>query len=170
MKRKYCLIALLILFLDHAAKWIARAGLESGNAIVIIPGYLRFSYVQNSGVAFGFFDNIEFPWKPYILAATAVVAIVVIWFYSARMPANRILLHWALAVTMGGILGNLIDRILRGYVIDFIEFHIHKIFHWPNFNIADSAITVGIALLLLDAVKNPAGETATGQTPADGSS
>ena len=59
---------------------------------------------------------------------------------------------------MGGILGNFTDRIAHGYVVDFIEFHIKEIFHWPTFNVADSAITIGIALLLIDTVKNPESE------------
>jgi signal peptidase II len=90
-----------------------------------------------------------------VLALMAVVAVVVIVIYSARMPSGRVMLQLALAVTMGGILGNFIDRIVRGFVVDFIEFHIHDSFYWPTFNVADSAITVGIALLLLDTVINP---------------
>jgi signal peptidase II len=85
----------------------------------------------------------------------AVVAVVVIVIYSSRMPSNRVLLQLALAVTMGGILGNFTDRIMRGFVVDFIEFHYREAFYWPTFNVADSAITIGIALLLIDTVKNP---------------
>jgi signal peptidase II len=71
------------------------------------------------------------------------------------MPSNRILHQLALAVTMGGILGNFTDRIMHGFVVDFVEFHYREAFQWPTFNVADSAITVGIALLLIDTVKNP---------------
>ncbi|NWG12279.1 MAG: signal peptidase II, partial [Acidobacteria bacterium] len=85
----------------------------------------------------------------------AVAAVVFILLYGARVPAGRTLLRAALAVVMGGILGNFIDRIRHGFVVDFIEFHIRDIFHWPTFNVADSAITIGIAMLLIDAVKNP---------------
>jgi signal peptidase II len=81
--------------------------------------------------------------------------VVVILMYSARMPSNRVLLQLALAITLGGILGNFTDRILHGFVVDFIEFHIKEVFHWPTFNVADSAITIGIALLLVDTVKHP---------------
>ena len=69
----------------------------------------------------------------------------------------------------GGILGNFVDRILRGYVVDFIDFHIHDIFSWPTFNVADSAITIGIALLLIDTVKNPAVEKVAGAPPVESS-
>ncbi len=160
MKQKYFyLIAFLVLAFDHLTKWLVRTGMEPHrSAIEVVPGYLRISYVMNTGVAFGFFQEIESAWKPLILASMAVIAVVVILIYSSKMPWNRALLHTALAVTMGGILGNFIDRVVHGYVVDFIEFHVHDSFYWPTFNIADSAITVGIALLLIDTVKNPEAE------------
>jgi signal peptidase II len=158
MRSKYYLVAMLIFAVDHITKLIVRGSLGNGKVVEIIPGYLRFSYVSNSGVAFGLFDGLQSFWKPYILAGMAVVALTVIIIYSARMPCERILLQLALAITMGGILGNFIDRIIRGYVVDFIEFHIHERFYWPNFNAADSAISIGIALLLLDTLIHPAME------------
>ncbi len=155
MRNKYYLVAVLIVAIDHITKLIARADLGYDRVVDIIPGYLRLSFVRNSGVAFGIFDSVQSAWKPYILAAMAIIALAVIIFYSVRMPRDRILMQVALASTMGGILGNFLDRIFRGYVIDFIEFHIHESFYWPNFNVADSAITVGIALLLIDTVIHP---------------
>jgi len=154
MKFKFCLLTLGVLVLDHVTKWLARTRLDPERAIEVIPGYLRISYVSNTGVAFGLFRDLDSPWKPYVLAAMAIVAVVVILVYSSRMPSSRRLLQSALAVIMGGILGNFVDRILQGYVVDFIEFHIRDNFYWPTFNVADSAITVGIGLLLIDAVKN----------------
>jgi signal peptidase II len=154
MKYKFCLLTLGVLVLDHVTKWLARTRLDPERAIEVIPGYLRISYVSNTGVAFGLFRDLDSPWKPYVLAAMAIVAVVVIFVYSSRMPSSRRLLQSALAVIVGGILGNFVDRILQGYVVDFIEFHIRDHFYWPTFNVADSAITVGIGLLLIDAVKN----------------
>ena len=122
IKNKYYLIALLILVIDLVAKWIAQVKLYPHAPVNLISGYLRLSYVHNSGVAFGFFDDIQSAWKPYLLAAMAMVAIGVILVYGIHASQNRKLLHVALAITMGGILGNLVDRIFRGYVIDFIEF------------------------------------------------
>jgi signal peptidase II len=163
MRRKYYFFALLILAIDHITKLIARASLSNDRFVEIIPGYLRLSYVRNSGVAFGIFDSVESVWKPYILAGMAVIALAVIVIFSIRMPQGRILMQWALSIIMGGILGNFLDRIIRGYVIDFIEFHIHEKFYWPNFNVADSAITIGIALLLIDTLIHPAVERAVEQ-------
>jgi signal peptidase II len=162
IKRKYYLITLLILIADFIAKRIADAKLYPRAPFEIIPGYLRLSYVHNSGVAFGFFDEIQSGWKPYVLGALAVIAIAIILVYSTRLSGNRKLLHVALAITMGGILGNLIDRISYGYVVDFIEFHLHETFHWPTFNIADSAISIGIVLLLIDTVRGSEKQWAVG--------
>jgi signal peptidase II len=155
MRNRYYLLALLVFILDHFTKWLVRSRMELHEAIELIPGYARISYVRNSGVAFGLFADIQSVWKPYILASMAVIAVVVILMYSARMPSNRILLQLALAITLGGILGNFTDRIMHGFVVDFIELHIKEVFHWPTFNVADSAITMGIALLLVDTVKHP---------------
>ena len=155
MKNKYYSVALLLLLIDYLTKWVVRVRLDANQPIEIIPGYLRLSYWENSGVAFGLFDAVASVWKPYILAALAVVAVVVIVVYSGHMPPERKLLRGSLAIIIGGILGNFADRIVRGYVIDFIDFHIYDTFHWPTFNVADSAITIGIALLLIDTVKNP---------------
>lgn len=168
MKIRYYLIALGILVFDHLTKWLAVASLGNHRSIDIIQGYLNLSYVENTGVAFGLFDAVESPWKPYILAAMAVVASIVIIVYSLKAPIDRKLLHLALGITIGGIWGNFLDRIFRGFVVDFIEFHIRESFYWPNFNVADSAITVGVALLLIDAVKNPAAEEASGPSSIGG--
>jgi signal peptidase II len=156
MRNKYYSVAFIILLVDYLTKWVVRVRLDPIQSVEIIPGYLRLSYWQNSGVAFGLFDAVASVWKPYILAALAVVAVVVIVVYGEHMPPERKLLRASLAIIIGGILGNFVDRIVRGYVIDFIDVHIYDTFHWPTFNVADSAITIGIALLLIDTVKNPA--------------
>jgi signal peptidase II len=160
MKIKYYLITALILVADHIAKWIAWTKLQAiddfqSKTLEIIPGYLRLSYMENRGVAWGILDKVEFVGKPYLLGGLAIVAVVVIVIYSMHVSQNRKLLHLALAITIGGILGNFFDRVIRGYVIDFIQFHIKEVFDWPTFNIADSAITIGIILLLIDTIRNP---------------
>ena len=155
MKGKFFLITLGVLVLDHLTKVRVSTTMNLFDAIEIIPGYLRISYVRNTGVAFGLFDGHPSPWKPYLLAAMAVIAVGVIVVYSWHMPSGRVLLQSALAVTAGGILGNFIDRIMYGSVVDFIEFHIHDSFSWPTFNVADSAITIGIAMLLIDTLRHP---------------
>jgi len=149
------MLALLVWVVDHLTKWAVRSNLDLGEGLAVIPGILRISYVQNTGVAFGLFHQVQSVWKPYVLASMAVVAVAVILVYSLRVPPDRYLLQSALAITLGGILGNFVDRVVHGYVIDFIELHLRDIFHWPTFNVADTAITIGIVLLLVDTVRNP---------------
>jgi signal peptidase II len=168
MKIRYYLITLGILIFDHLTKWLAIASLANHRSITIVHGYLDLSYVENTGVAFGLFDAVESPWKPYVLAAMAIVAVGAIIVYVLKSPAERKLLHFALSIVVGGILGNFLDRIFRGFVVDFIEFHLNESFYWPNFNVADSAITIGVALLLIDVVKNPTMEEVSGQPSIDG--
>jgi signal peptidase II len=155
MKKNYYLITFILLLADAVTKWYAVKLLAPRRSVEIIPGFLRFSYVENSGVAFGLFDSVDSAIKPYILAALALVAIIILHLYIVRTPPGRKLLILALAVTLGGIWGNFVDRVLRGFVVDFIEFHWRGAFSWPNFNVADSAITIGIILLLIDTIRNP---------------
>jgi signal peptidase II len=168
MKNKFFLISILILICDILSKWAASVKLAHGNSFDIIPGYLSFTLTHNSGVAFGFFSDGKSFLQPYLLVALAIVALVVIFIYSKRISSDRRLLQSALAVAMGGILGNLADRFYHGYVVDFIDCHIHETYYFPTFNIADSAITVGIALLLLDTIKNPERVKTTEQPTVDG--
>ena len=157
IKGKFVLVTLLVLVLDHLTKYIVSLNMSADpdRTVDVIPGFFRLSYVRNYGVAFGYFNDSGSAWQPYLLAALAVVAVIVIAIYSSRMPSERVLLQTALAVTMGGILGNFIDRIMRGSVVDFIDLHIRNSFRWPTFNIADSAITIGIAMLLIDTLRHP---------------
>lgn len=164
---RYYLVTLLVLLLDHASKWIASLQLGDGRQFEIIPGYLRFSLVHNSGVAFGLFSESMSSWKPWALAALALAALIAILVYSLHTPASRRLLQFALALTMGGILGNFIDRVVRGHVVDFIDFHLYETFSWPTFNVADSAITIGIGLLLIDTIKEPDAEAPIKAAEAD---
>lgn len=155
MKLGFYLVACLVWVLDFASKWAIKAWLDPRQPVDLIPGYLRLSYVENTGVAFGLFADVQSEWKPYVLAAMAVLAVTVILIYSARLPRRRLLLQVALSVTLGGILGNFVDRVAHGFVVDFVELHLREVFHWPTFNVADSAITIGICLLLIDTVRNP---------------
>jgi signal peptidase II len=167
---KYYWLTVGVLALDHLTKWLVRGRMGLYETIELIPGYLRLSHIQNTGVAFGLFNDFHAAWKPYFLAGMAVLAVVLIVGYASRVPADRRMLQTALTVTMGGILGNFVDRLASGYVTDFIEFHIKESFHWPTFNVADTAISVGIGLLLLDTVKNPdpSEKAANGTVPQAG--
>jgi len=155
MKTMFYATAAGVWIADYLSKWAVRSHMQLHEARELIPGCLRLSYIQNSGIAFGLWNDGHSPWKPYLLAALAVVAVVVILVYQSRVPAHRRRLRTALAITLGGIFGNFVDRIAQGYVVDFIELHAGNVFFWPTFNIADSAITAGIVLLLIDTMKHP---------------
>ena len=145
-KSRYMFITVLVLALDQLSKyWVARV-LGEGDDIHLIRGLLKLSYTENPGIAFGMLGSGDLKWA---LVAVSLVAIMVVIYYLARTPASNRLLLWSLALLAAGISGNLIDRIRMGRVIDFIEVY-YRDFHWPVFNVADSAITIGAALMAIE--------------------
>ncbi|MBI1764125.1 MAG: signal peptidase II [Acidobacteria bacterium] len=154
MNRKYAfwLLSFLTLIADQATKFWATARLKPVGMIEVIPGYVRFSYALNRGVAFSLFADVQFNIK-WVLAAISGLAAMMVVHYLARTPFAQRLMCWSLSLLLAGILGNLIDRIRLGEVVDFIELHWRDQFTWPTFNIADSAICIGAVLLALELLK-----------------
>ena len=145
-KRWYLAITAVVIVLDQITKsWVA-AVLRDGGDIVLIRGFLNLSYTENPGIAFGMLNDGNVKW---LLVGISVVAIAVVIFYLMRTGAYNRLLLVALSLLAGGITGNLIDRIRMGRVIDFIEVY-YKTSHFPVFNVADTAITIGAMLLAYD--------------------
>ena len=145
----FAVLVLVVLGLDRWTKWLIHSRLLLNQTILIIDGFLNITYVQNTGVAFGILDAASLPLKSAALATLTIAAIAGVIVYSLRTPVNQRLLQVALSLILAGALGNLYDRIHYGYVIDFIEVYFRN-YRWPSFNIADSAITVGVALLALE--------------------
>ena len=142
----YLTITALVVVLDQLTKsWVA-AALRDGGDIVLIRGFLDFSYTENPGIAFGMLNSGNVKW---LLVSISFVAITVVIFYLMRTSVSNRLLLVALSLLAGGITGNLIDRIRMGRVIDFIEVY-YKNNHFPVFNVADTAITIGALLLAYD--------------------
>ncbi|MBF0284965.1 MAG: signal peptidase II [Magnetococcales bacterium] len=140
-------VALAGLLLDHLTKWWAIEVL-SHKVVIIIPGMFDFILMHNKGAAFSLFVNLPSPWREGMLITIAVVASGgMIWLL--RQVTDR-LNAVGLGLVLSGAVGNVIDRIFRGAVVDFIHVHWHN-FDWPVFNIADCAITVGIGLMMWDA-------------------
>ena len=144
----YLVLALAVLALDRWSKLWAAERLQFGPDVEVIPGLLRFVYAENAGIAFSFFNSGAQTTR-WVLAAFSIgAACLVVWF-ALRTSAN----HWRLQVTfaflLAGIVGNLIDRARTGRVIDFVDAYVGT-HHWPTFNVADSAITVGAVLLALE--------------------
>jgi len=116
-------------------------------SIPVIP-YFSLTYVHNTGAAFSFLSQAG-GWQRWFFAGLALTVSVVITIWLARLKKHEILLAVALSLVLGGAVGNLIDRLLYGYVIDFLDVY-YQDWHWPAFNIADSAITLGVSLMLLE--------------------
>lgn len=145
-------LALAIIVLDQATKALLRDRLRLYQAHEIIPGLLSIVHGRNAGMAFGVFSTGGLPAQRVLLAAVSGAVLVLVIAYWHRLAEAPVLLRVALALIAGGAVGNLIDRVRLGYVTDFI--HVYwRLHQWPDFNVADSAITVGITLLLLDAVR-----------------
>ena len=142
----------MIILLDQATKYAAIQWLTLNQAHPVFPGF-NLTLVHNPGAAFSFLRDAG-GWQRYFFIILTTVISVVLLVWLACLPAGRALLACALALVIGGAAGNLWDRLQYGYVIDFIDFYYDK-WSWPVFNIADSAITAGALLLILDAFRKP---------------
>lgn len=142
-------LPLLILALDQASKAVVRAWLPLHESVTAIPGFLDFTHVRNTGTAFGFLDAVDFPGKTLAISLVATAALVAIAMYSLALAANQIYSRIGLALVSGGAAGNLLDRIFAGSVVDFVDAYVGT-WHFWTFNVADSAITVGVIIMLLD--------------------
>lgn len=150
-KMSYLLISLAVLVLDQWTKWLVELHLPHHTAHPLIPGFLNLTHVRNTGVAFGLFatDHGGGSLMLVLLGLGALTAVgAYFWFTPSR---DRILLT-ALALVVGGAIGNLIDRISSGAVTDFIDVYVGN-HHWPSFNVADSAISIGIVLMAIDSFR-----------------
>ena len=154
------LISALIIVADRLTKNWVSAHIPLGGAIPIIPRFLRITHWTNEGAAFSLFADTASPHVVrWALVAFTLVAALVIFIVLIRLGSYFTLTTIALALILGGALGNVHDRIVYGSVIDFIEIHIFA-YHWPDFNVADSSVVTGACLLLLDSIL-PRKKTAT---------
>lgn len=147
----YLFISALVMALDQFTKYWVSVKLREGDEIDIIRGLFKLSYTENPGIAFGMLNNGDVKW---LLVSVSVAAIVVVIYYMRRTPISNTLLLWSLSLLAAGISGNLIDRFRLGRVIDFILIY-YKDYQWPVFNIADTAITIGAALMAIELFLSP---------------
>jgi signal peptidase II len=146
-----------IVALDQATKTVVDRSLLLHESRSVLEGLVRLTYVQNRGAAFGIFSDAGLPYQHVLLALVSLGALLAIAVYAWRLPARSTLPQAALALVMGGAVGNLLDRARLGYVIDYVDVY-RGAYHWPAFNVADAAISVGVTLLVLDILKNPQGD------------
>ena len=142
-------ISAIIVVADQATKALVRSAFALHEGSSIIQGFFDLTRVHNAGAAFGMMNGMDFPFKTVILALIATVALAGLAMYAAVLPAGQRLARCGLALIVGGAAGNLIDRIRYGYVVDFVDLY-WRDWHFWAFNVADAAITVGVALMILD--------------------
>jgi signal peptidase II len=142
------ILAVLVLLADQATKSLVRANLAPGQSLPVAPWLtpvLQITYVTNTGAAFGLFPD----WSQILIAVAVIVIVALVWYYF-QLPDGQWLMHVALGLQLGGASGNLIDRLrFGGSVVDFIDLNFWPLRRWPVFNVADSSIVVGVALLTL---------------------
>lgn len=160
---KYLVVSAVILVVDAWTKWLVSSHIGLNDSVPLVPSFFQLVHVRNTGAAFGIGANAESHIVPILLnvGALAVFAIVVV--YSFRAAVTDRTLQVGLHMILGGAIGNLVDRFRLGYVVDFLDVYVDwggQAHHWPAFNVADSAICIGIALLFLDMKKNEAAATA----------
>lgn len=140
-------IATAVVLLDQVTKALCVAEIPLHARRPIVEGYFALTHVRNRGMAFGLFNGMDAEWVRWALAALAIAAVAIIWTY-ARQERSHTAVLVAFGAILGGALGNLIDRVRLGYVVDFLLAHWGP-YEWPAFNVADSAITMGGVALFL---------------------
>lgn len=144
-------LAGLVLILDQLTKIWVLNDMDLYQSISVLP-FFNLTYVHNYGAAFSFLSDAG-GWQRWFFTAIALTVSIVILVWLKQTKKEQVLLPCAFSFILGGALGNLYDRLVYGYVVDFLDFHVGN-WHWPAFNLADSAIFIGAALLIIDAFRN----------------
>lgn len=144
-------IVAIIVILDQVTKALIRARFNLYDEVEVIPGLLNLTRVHNFGAAFGMLNATDLPWKSVILGIVAAGALVGLASYAAALPESQRVTRMGLACIIGGAAGNLVDRLMLGYVVDFVDFYWGG-WHFWAFNVADAAITAGVTLMILDLI------------------
>ena len=162
MKRShYLIVSLTIIVLDAASKWLVSRMIGLHDTVTLIPNLFQLVHVRNTGAAFGIGANAESRMVPLALNFGAIAVFCIVVVYALRTAVTDRLLQTGLHLILGGAIGNLVDRFRFGYVVDFLDVYVKlggREHHWPAFNVADSAICIGIALLFLDMRRKPESE------------
>lgn len=152
-KLRYLFVSVAVIVLDQWTKWMVEVHLPHHAAHPLIPGFLNLTHVRNTGVAFGLFASEGMAGGSWLLTLLGLAALTAVGVYFWYAPARDRLLLVALALVVGGAIGNLIDRVSSGAVTDFVDVYV-GLHHWPSFNVADSAISIGIVLMAIDSFRS----------------
>jgi signal peptidase II len=150
----YLILSALVIVFDLWTKHLVLKGIELHEAVPVIPNFFQLVHVRNTGAAFGLGANASSKIVPMLLNLGAIAVFCVVVVYAFRTAVTDRLLQTGLHLILGGAIGNLLDRFRFGYVVDFLDVYVRN-HHWPAFNVADSAICIGIALLFFDMRKKP---------------
>ena len=142
-------LPMVIVAADQATKALIRTTLPLHESRTIVPGLVDFTHVLNSGAAFGFLNGVDFPFKTVVIAVIATAALIGVGVYAASLAHHQLIARLGLALIIGGAAGNLIDRVVAGSVVDFVDVY-WGVHHFWAFNVADSAISIGVAIMILD--------------------
>lgn len=145
--RQWLLLSVIVILIDQLTKWFAEAMLVPYQPVPIIPMF-NLTLAYNTGAAFSFLSDAG-GWQRWFFIVLTTIVIIVLFGWLWRMRAEEKLHAVSISLILGGAIGNLIDRVLLGHVIDFLDVYYDQ-YHWPIFNIADSAITAGVMLLIID--------------------
>ena len=140
-------VSAILVLADQVSKTIVVRTMSLYESIPIIPNFFHFTYITNDGMAFG----IDFPFGYFIFSSVSLLLTLFLFWYLWSVRNHSIVIRLGLAMIIAGAIGNLIDRLMLGEVIDFLDFMIRD-FHWYVFNLADSYVTVGMVLLLIDSI------------------
>jgi signal peptidase II len=154
-------LALLVVLVDRWTKHLVATRIAMYTHIQIIPGFFRLTHTENTGAAFSLFADSPSHWKTVLLISFSAIAMVVVSVLLWRQSRALSLTGVALSLILGGAVGNLWDRVASGRVVDFLLFYVSK-YEWPVFNLADSAIVVGAALLVIEILFSRPREVASG--------
>lgn len=165
LRKGYFLVSAIVLVADQITKVVAHAWLRPRGSVTVVPGLFNLAYSRNRGGLFGYFSTLDNPWRFLLLLLFPIIAIGLIAVFLAKTDEPDRSTLFGLSLILGGATGNLIDRVVRGEVVDFLDVYaswepleswLLKTFqtaHWPTFNLADSAIVVGACLLILDILR-----------------
>lgn len=148
---KWLKLSALVIVLDQLSKWLMSSWLDLHQTVEVIP-FFNLTLAHNYGAAFSFLASAG-GWQRWFFVLLAVTISIALTVWLKRLPANAKLEAASLALILGGAIGNVIDRLVYGYVIDFLDVY-YGSYHWPAFNIADSAICIGAVLLIFDSFRN----------------
>jgi signal peptidase II len=154
----YLLLILTVVVLDQVTKALVVQRIGLHDYVPLVDGLLSLSHVRNHGAAFGLLSDWNLPYQSLLLSTLSLIALGAIAAYFLRLPKTAWLPRLSLSLVLGGAIGNVLDRLRLGYVVDFV--HVYwRDYQWPDFNVADSAITIGVALLVIDILTSPESES-----------